>query len=374
MATINICIAITAKNTNCPYKAKFGSYCGKHKNKQIATQSTAAPIMTAFEQELLKHKELKRISQEQIEKEKAEIERKRVENMEQIEKEKVENKMKHQERKLEALREIEREKMDLAVQLKQMDLAQSDKRMDFEREENNKNRLLTMITTNHIDKIDLIAYGTNSKQLLCSKSAQEVIEYSLFDESNEYDSANKQIISKAIEDVQTEETIYEGDTMRSIDAIDFEKFDLVMKELEQTIHSKRSLIAFNKVKEQVNQIKLAIKDHKIRMKRTTLDECIAYQDTTKYSTMKPKIFYLRAQNNLRQADDNEPVINCYCCDQEITLNGGETHRCHNIPKSKGGDCSKDNIYLCCASCNQAMGDGMTVLEYKTMIYNKSHKN
>ena len=52
----------------------------------------------------------------------------------------------------------------------------------------------------------------------------------------------------------------------------------------------------------------------------------------------------------------------------IRLDASETHRCHNIPNSKGGDWSKDNVYLCCATCNQTMGDAKTVLEFKVDLY------
>lgn len=62
------------------------------------------------------------------------------------------------------------------------------------------------------------------------------------------------------------------------------------------------------------------------------------------------------------------VIDCYCCGKHMRLNSSEVHRCHNIPKSKGGDWSKNNVYLCCAGCNQDMGNEKSVLEYKIDLY------
>lgn len=42
------------------------------------------------------------------------------------------------------------------------------------------------------------------------------------------------------------------------------------------------------------------------------------------------------------------------------------HAGHNIPESKGGSISPDNLYPICARCNQSMGDRYTFKEWCAM--------
>ena len=56
------------------------------------------------------------------------------------------------------------------------------------------------------------------------------------------------------------------------------------------------------------------------------------------------------------------------------MNNAGCHRAHDIPKSGGGDHSKQNIYLTCSNCSQTMGDDLSVYEYKTVLYVKVLEN
>ena len=49
-----------------------------------------------------------------------------------------------------------------------------------------------------------------------------------------------------------------------------------------------------------------------------------------------------------------------------TINVFDFHAGHNIPESKGGDISPENLFPICARCNQSMGDRYTLAEWNAM--------
>jgi 5-methylcytosine-specific restriction endonuclease McrA len=114
---------------------------------------------------------------------------------------------------------------------------------------------------------------------------------------------------------------------------------------------------------------IAIRDEH-RYLETTYMSKKQRQDPEKYKTLKPKINYVKALNELNH-DTTGIHIKCFCCRDVIDMNNAGCHRSHDIPRSDGGDASRDNIYLCCATCNQAMGDCMSVIDYKTELYVKA---
>lgn len=260
--------------------------------------------------------------------------------------------------------ELKKMDIDLAKYLKDRDIEQSNKRMEFEREENNKNRLLTMMTSKYNRYLDLEAYGTNSFQFITGDSLKRVIGFNMFDQTNKINKEHIECVSNAIDQACVEHAAYKGDTMVSIDGIDASKVSNIIDEVSK--HTSHSL---DKVLQQVDAITIAPKNEYIRVKMPTIEECISKQDCERYGSPKAKAHYVRAINNIRMDNDNL-IIDCYCCSNPIRLDASETHRCHNIPKSKGGDWSKSNIYLCCATCNQSMGDTKSVQEFKVELYLK----
>lgn len=81
-------------------------------------------------------------------------------------------------------------------------------------------------------------------------------------------------------------------------------------------------------------------------------------------SQKPKASYVKPKNHARiNRNDGEMYIRCFTCSNECKLSDSGVHRSHNLPKSKNGSWAKNNIYLCCATCNQSMGNENTIEEY-----------
>ena len=77
-----------------------------------------------------------------------------------------------------------------------------------------------------------------------------------------------------------------------------------------------------------------------------------------------KYYYLRQEN---EYNVDTFLLKCYCCLKPININDNECHRSHDIPESRGGNWSKDNIYLCCSKCNSKMGNNFGVHEYRQLL-------
>ncbi len=83
----------------------------------------------------------------------------------------------------------------------------------------------------------------------------------------------------------------------------------------------------------------------------------------KCATRKSKYYYLRTDNNYNVEDG---TLQCFTCVTRIQLTSNDCHRSHDIPKSRGGGWEKENIYLCCNKCNNAMSNKFGVNEYKIL--------
>ncbi len=72
--------------------------------------------------------------------------------------------------------------------------------------------------------------------------------------------------------------------------------------------------------------------------------------------------------------DQNMNIKCYCCRSNIELASAACHCSHDIPQCDGGDWSQENVFLCCATCNQDMADALSVEDYMTELYIKIKNN
>jgi hypothetical protein len=80
-------------------------------------------------------------------------------------------------------------------------------------------------------------------------------------------------------------------------------------------------------------------------------------------TMMKKERYITEENELITHDDVD-YINCYVC-KELTLLA-KAHRSHIVARHNGGTCNEDNVKLCCRTCNLSMGT-MNLNSYKKTI-------
>jgi len=255
-----------------------------------------------------------------------------------------------EDKKIDATKELEFAKMN-------HESSENEKKRNFMGQENNKNRLLTMMTSKYNKYLDLEAYGTNSFQFITGESLKKVIGFNLFDKTNSRDFVKEKQISDIVDSHAEDQIAHVGNSEVKIKGIDID-----------TIFSKvkPDLLEISEVENQIKEIIAAPKDDKVRMKIPVMEQLANNQDPNLHKK-KHKTHYLRNVNDAKLEGD-KLVINCYTCNDRFELNSSAFHKCHNVPESKGGDWSKDNVYLCCASCNQKMGNSLSVLEFKVELY------
>ncbi len=296
---------------------------------------------------------------------KLELEQQRLERQERIEQQRLdqEKELKKGDQELKkGDQELERQRLEQEKELKQQEL-ESQERMkqldrDFMREENNKNR--KMYVGSRFNKyLDLQVYGSPSQQYILTDSLSNVLEFQAFDITGDIEHAPQ--IKSDVENVSEQVSIIENGLTKTVSAVPISK----TLDLLDTMPCDMPVLT-----KQVELIPdIAIKDDN-RHIQSTYDIQMSMQDTDAYPTMMDKDKYLRVQNKVQSGPDGEIMITCYTCGKLVPMKSSACHRMHVIPKSKGGDCSINNIVLGCATCNQDTGNKYTALEYKVHLYAK----
>jgi 5-methylcytosine-specific restriction endonuclease McrA len=121
----------------------------------------------------------------------------------------------------------------------------------------------------------------------------------------------------------------------------------------------------DEVKEQVSIVSSVQKrDHVNMMIPDYIDMLTDINKNKLQELPKQKNGYVKPKNHARvNRVDGEMYIRCYVCSSECKMSSSGVHRSHNLPKSRNGSWSKNNIYLCCATCNQDMNNTNTIEEY-----------
>jgi hypothetical protein len=209
---------------------------------------------------------------------------------------------------------------------------------------------------------DFRVYGSPARQYIACDSAMDVLGFNLYNTTGIVEKATLKIIEDAIANISESIPVIERGSMSNINAIDVSNISQIVDAIasQSNIHLESIIDKATFIQDTA----IADEHRHIKNEYTTKKE---KQQPTKYSKMKPKTEYLRALNEVRMEGDRMK-IKCYCCQKEIFLDSSACHRSHDIPRSDGGDCSKDNIYLCCSTCNHDMSDELSVIEYKTQIY------
>ena len=334
----------------------------------VAEQVAETVKMSEYERQCLEIKKQKIAMQEKIAAEKKASEEKIAadkkaseEKDREFEERKLAIQSSLEERKLQAI--IDEKEKDRLFEEKKLRVSIEEKEKDraFMREENNKPRVITILSRSFNPKIDVAMYGTTTNQFLGARESKQRIGYGQFNLTNKVDKDIESSISEIIDSNSEDKIIYNGDNPETIRGIDVDKIPQVLKQIELADEAKEDFL------KQVDDIRNALRDGKERTRLPILDHVKLSQDPDKHSKPKHKKHYIRTANKMR-IKNNEVVINCYCCDAEYPLDSSAIHRCHNVPDSKGGDWSRSNIFLCCASCNQHMGDKTTVMEFKIGLY------
>ncbi len=334
--------------------------------------------LSAYEQEMLKlQKEKmqwkKELKAKEMEQEK-ELKAKEMEQEKEQEKERLALKAKEMEQKKEQEKKrlaLEQEKIDLQMRLKELDIedrdkdrqcmiAEKEKDRAFMEKENNKYRVM-YVSTRFNRYTDFELYGTPSCQYISDKSMRDVLAFSGYRDGVNITNETVKVIERNIAELAEPINVVDDNITKEITAINVNRID------EIATIAMDADISPNRIKQKLETIK-QIASSNYRYQINEVDLKLRLQDNNKYKTAKDKRQYVKARNNIT-FNDGRIVVNCFCCDKEIDLNSSACHRSHDIAQSKGGDWSDDNIYLCCANCNQDMGDELTVIEYAAHMFN-----
>jgi len=239
----------------------------------------------------------------------------------------------------ERLRKID---LENAQVLKQMD-------QDFYREENNKNRQMYLLTKFN-KYVDPKIYGTPSKQYITAESLRDIMSYDHFDKNSSMDNSH---ILDIVEESSEVIPIVRNGLTKEVQAIDIQKLPECAPESLRNRMVDVPVIATRDEHRNISN------DYELKKEA---------QQPLIHKTPKQKTKYVKAQNNIRNAN-GKIVIDCYCCANEIELESSGCHRAHDISQAEGGDWSNENVFLTCSSCNHDM-EQLRVVDYKTQIYAK----
>ena len=334
----------------------------------VVTQEVKPAVVTQmslFELETLKLKKLKMEQQEKLK----QMELEKQEKLKQMELEQQERlnmmELKHKQHRLE------------------VEVEEKDKDRQFIREENNKNRCMySKVRSNQY--LDMQVYGTPSNQYIKSDNMIKLINYKTYDAINSYHPVVDNNIKELVNDFSKDTIIYEdtkSETFKTINVSDINKLVEKIIETNKPIFGEETVLVNNTLQKVVHESKeipfIASRDQN-RYLDSTYTKKLNNQNHVKNKSKQPKYNYVKPVNKLKMLKDNEFSnefsIECYCCSNKINLNDSGCHRSHNIPQSSSGDWSKDNIYLCCATCNSSMSDQLTVEEYKVNLFVKIYEN
>jgi len=221
------------------------------------------------------------------------------------------------------------------------------------REENNKNRQM-YLTTKFNKYLDLKVYGSPAKQYITEESLIDVVGYDNYAMTSKI---NIKEIQEDVKKVSEDVIIYEAGIAKDVKAIEVQKIPKLIEE-----------ISSENLKQRIGKIpEIATQDENRHIiSQYEEKKCLMKEKTSPCPAMS-KDKYLRPENDIKTIN-NEIQIKCACCSEYVALNDGACHRGHNIPKSDGGDWSKENIYLICANCNLSMSDSLSIDEFKVKLY------
>ena len=275
-------------------------------------------------------------------------------------------------RELNLTQELKMRELDLTTLRIKMEQEERQKDREFIRKENNKNRV--MYVKNRFNKyLDMQVYGSPTAQYITQNSITDIIGYNIYlAMADSYVPEINNQIKEFIEPYINKTLIYENGITKLLSVVSIDNVENMIDNLCNANYLKsNSKIIDNllEVKNKVLSVPISAIRDEHRYLKNTYKINLENQNKQKNNKKLDKQKYIKAENDAH-FENGKCVIKCYCCFQKIELDDISCHRSHNIPDSKGGDLSPDNIRLCCATCNSSMNDSLTIDEYKCQLYVK----
>ena len=368
-----------------PGVERVGSWMqGVSIKKDSPKEAKIENTLTAYEQECIRLKEEKVKLQAQKEAREKEMEQQRLQL--QVQKEAREKEMEQQRLQLQTQKEarekeMEQQRLQLQAQKEAREEEMGRERLDFDRyklatemaekekdrkfmeKENNKNRAFHMVTK-YNKWLDPEVYGTPSKQFVAVDSLLRCVEFNEWDYTGEHNSSKVSNMKTIAENEAKDVQVMLGGSIEVKRCLPVVEAINLVENNKMFVEDKSQDILVKRLKE-IPIIAVRDEDRHIALESEWLEsaqDLTAKKQTDKYKYVKPA--------NKMESRHGKVYIKCDCCAASVKLDDKGCARGHILPKSKGGSWSEDNIRLICATCNNNMGDSMTIREYKVGIFVK----
>lgn len=220
-------------------------------------------------------------------------------------------------------------------------------------------KIVCMYDLDHHNKyIDLELYGNNNNKYIDCDNLIAMITYKIYKSIGMTEQIYSQV-KDLIYSLSNDIVIYLDDsTSKQIKSIELNKVESFLDEIVKLHTDENVLLYIDQLKKKISDISILsandgdifiLSEYKNKMNK---------QDLNKYGIPMKKIDYIRPSNNLVY-DDDIPYIKCYCCTNIFELYSDKIFIIQNIPLYKGGDWSKNNVYLCCKDCCTNMTNNNT---------------
>lgn len=269
-----------------------------------------------------------------------------------------------------------------------------EKTLEFKREKNNKIRPLYIMYNGvnpNVDSrfnqhLDFRAFGSPSEQYIEAESLIDNINFGLFDATNHVIPELYDSVKSKVNECKEEVDVVVENTEKTKNLISLENSKQLITEFYNSKHDiikKAVTKSKNSNDQSMNNVVTSLKTLETEIIERMNDiidvaernaeyetryvKDLKQQNPEKYKTKLSKDKYLVPINDAKYVN-NKRVCNCYKCNAQMILDDNNCHRGHNIPKSKGGDLSTQNIRNICSKCNLNMSDDYTILESKVMYF------
>lgn len=362
---------IQAMDNVTKHKTQFVGIALNPKQHTPTTQ-TQDPQMTPYQIAKLNMKQLEIDTQARIaeadRKENLRLAEEKIREKARIEATKIQATTDIESMKIQATTDIEAMKIQSVERMKAIDVEEKEKDRRLIREENNKNRKM-FVATKFNKYIDFQVYGSPAVQYITQESLTDVLNFKMFDATNAIDQERTIAIQDLVKQKASDIHVVEQQTTKVACAVKVDEVRAMIELLARQSNESVVKAGLISLIDQVDAIPVVAKQDEYRFVVPEYTRKKSLQKPDVARSAKSKIEYVRPQNNISM-DGDAIAIECYCCSNKIDLKSAGCHRAHDIPKADGGDWSKDNIYLTCSTCNQDMGDQLSVIEYKTQLYVK----
>ena len=235
-----------------------------------------------------------------------------------------------------------------------------------------KDALQRNLITGHSMAYDVPVYGNPSEQCVDANSLKihHVFAEYLTNKTIDQDAVNN--INSVFENKINKDLVYlngektELELVRIVDALGIQEELIGLKQVPKEKRKLTESYEITNIKPYLNKVPDNAKSDTKRIFKSLGQENYALKTSPegRKSASQDLEYYLYEINGKSHNEDkNKTTIKCFTCNTLLDYNTVNVEKLHDIPKSKNGNYSRENIKLGCRACNLAMGSETTLTEF-----------